>query len=81
MWLDNEVILTKSICSEVDTLRSVGYCVGEYTECVSRCRLKTSNDKSQSIIACYIDVPDLHSPSQDKELVATDDSVAIVYPR
>lgn len=53
-------------------------CVSQYTDGVRSGRLQSTNDEGLRVIACDVHGCLLSSPSLDKQLVASDDSIADV---
>lgn len=60
----------------MDTLWPIGYSVGKYAEGIWCCSLQSPNDVAQRGIVRDRDIPDAHASVCDKQLVATDESVA-----
>ena len=56
-------------------------CVSKYTDSVGSYRLQSTNDEGLCVVVCDVCGPLFPATSLDKELVATDDSVAYVWSR
>ena len=68
--------LTPSNSCEVNTLWSISYGIGKYTESIWSCSLKSPNNVAQCFVIGDGDIPNVPISTLDEQPVTTDESIA-----